>query len=215
MGTIILPTTYLGNLLYYTHLIQDNSIIDVHSHYAKQTYTNRCTILSTNGPQDLTIPVVKPKDKTPIKDIRISTHDNWQQLHWRAIQSAYNSTPFFEYFCDDYAPFYEKKWDFLLDFNLEIQQKTLELLNFINIPITLSGSYIEPQNFNIKDLREVINPKKFDVSLYNNLSTPYYQIFDSKFGFTPNLSIIDLLFNMGSESRIYLKNIQIINNKNN
>ena len=215
MGTIILPTTYLGNLLYYTHLIQDNSIIDVHSHYAKQTYTNRCTILSTNGPQDLTIPVVKPKDKTPIKDIRISTHDNWQQLHWRAIQSAYNSTPFFEYFCDDYAPFYEKKWDFLLDFNLEIQQKTLELLNFINIPITLSDSYIEPQNFNTKDLREVINPKKFDVSLYNNLSTPYYQIFDSKFGFTPNLSIIDLLFNMGNESRIYLKNIQIINNKNN
>ena len=215
MGTIILPTTYLGNLLYYTHLIQDNSIIDVHSHYAKQTYTNRYTILSTNGPQDLTIPVVKPKDKTPIKDIRISTHDNWQQLHWRAIQSAYNSTPFFEYFCDDYAPFYEKKWDFLLDFNLEIQQKTLELLNFINIPITLSDSYIEPQNFNTKDLREVINPKKFDVSLYNNLSTPYYQIFDSKFGFTPNLSIIDLLFNMGSESRIYLKNIQIINNKNN
>ena len=215
MGTIILPTTYLGNLLYYTHLIQDNSIIDVHSHYAKQTYTNRCTILSTNGPQDLTIPVVKPKDKTPIKDIRISTHDNWQQLHWRAIQSAYNSTPFFEYFCDDYAPFYEKKWDFLLDFNLEIQQKTLELLNFINIPITLSDSYIKPQNFNTKDLREVINPKKFDVSLYNNLSTPYYQIFDSKFGFTPNLSIIDLLFNMGNESRIYLKNIQIINNKNN
>ena len=215
MGTIILPTTYLGNLLYYTHLIQDNSIIDVHSHYAKQTYTNRCTILSTNGPQDLTIPVVKPKDKTPIKDIRISTHDNWQQLHWRTIQSAYNSTPFFEYFCDDYAPFYEKKWDFLLDFNLEIQQKTLELLNFINIPITLSDSYIEPQNFNTKDLREVINPKKFDVSLYNNLSTPYYQIFDSKFGFTPNLSIIDLLFNMGNESRIYLKNIQIINNKNN
>ena len=215
MGTIILPTTYLGNLLYYTHLIQDNSMIDVHSHYAKQTYTNRCTILSTNGPQDLTIPVVKPKDKTPIKDIRISTHDNWQQLHWRAIQSAYNSTPFFEYFCDDYAPFYEKKWDFLLDFNLEIQQKTLELLNFINIPITLSDSYIEPQNFNTKDLREVINPKKFDVSLYNNLSTPYYQIFDSKFGFTPILSIIDLLFNMGSESRIYLKNIQIINNKNN
>ena len=215
MGTIILPTTYLGNLLYYTHLIQDNSIIDVHSHYAKQTYTNRCTILSTNGPQDLTIPIVKPKDKTPIKDIRISTHDNWQQLHWRAIQSAYNSTPFFEYFCDDYAPFYEKKWDFLLDFNLEIQQKTLELLNFINISITLSDSYIEPQNFNTKDLREVINPKKFDVSLYNNLSTPYYQIFDSKFGFTPNLSIIDLLFNMGSESRIYLKNIQIINNKNN
>ena len=207
MGTIILPTTYLGNLLYYTHLIQDNSIIDVHSHYAKQTYTNRCTILSTNGPQDLTIPVVKPKDKTPIKDIRISTHDNWQQLHWRAIQSAYNSTPFFEYFCDDYAPFYEKKWDFLLDFNLEIQQKTLELLNFINIPITLSDSYIEPQNFNTKDLREVINPKKFDVSLYNNLNTPYYQIFNQKFGFMPNLSIIDLLFNMGNEARIYLKKI--------
>lgn len=206
-NSTILPLTYLGNILYYIHLIKGECIIDIHSHYIKQTYTNRCTILSTNGPQDLTIPIIKPKEKTPIKDIRISSHDNWQQLHWRTIQSAYNSTPFFEYFCDDYIPFYEKKWDFLLDFNLEIQQKTLELLNFKKIESTLSGSYIKPSNFIAKDLREVINPKKFDVSLYNNLNIPYYQIFNHKFGFTPNLSIIDLLFNMGNESRIYLRNI--------
>ena len=205
----ILPLTYLGNILYYAHLIQNNSIIDIHSHYVKQTYTNRCAIITANGIQDLTIPVIKPKEKTPIKDIRISTHDNWQQLHWRAIQSAYNSTPFFEYFCDDYAHFYEKKWDFLLDFNLEIQQTTLDLLNFPKIEFSLSNSYIETSNFNTKDLREVINPKKFNVTLYKNLNTPYYQTFDSKFGFTPNLSIIDLLFNMGNEARIYLKNISI------
>ena len=207
----LLPLTYLGNILYYAHLIQGGCTIDIHSHYIKQTYTNRCTILSTNGPQDLTIPIIKPKEKTPIKDIRISSHDNWQQLHWRTIQSAYNSTPFFEYFCDDYAPFYEKKWDFLLDFNLEIQQKTLEILNFTKIEFTLSDSYIEPSNFIVKDLREVINPKKFNVTLYNELNNPYYQIFDSKFGFTPNLSIIDLLFNMGNEARIYLKELKIEN----
>ena len=118
---------------------------------------------------------------------------------------------FFEYFCDDYAPFYAKKYDFLLDFNLEIQQKTLELLNFTKIDFSLSDSYIETTNFNTKDLREVINPKKFNVTLYKNLSTPYYQIFDQKFGFTPNLSIIDLLFNMGNEARIYLKNLMPIN----
>jgi len=203
----ILPLTYLGNILYYAHLTNNRCTIDIHSHYLKQTYTNRCSILTASGIQDLTIPVIKPKEKTPIKDIRISTHDNWQQLHWRTIQSAYNSTPFFEYFCDDYIPFYEKKWDFLLDFNLKIQEKTLELLNFQKIELCLSDTYIETSNFNTKDLREVINPKKFDVSLYNNLNTPYYQIFNQKFGFTPNLSIIDLLFNMGNEARIYLKKI--------
>ena len=206
-NSTILPLTYLGNILYYINLIKGECIIDIHSHYIKQTYTNRCTILSTNGPQDLTIPIIKPKEKTPIKDIRISSHDNWQQLHWRTIQSAYNSTPFFEYFCDDYAPFYAKKYDFLLDFNLETQQKTLELLNFTKIDFSLSDSYIEATNFNTKDLREVINPKKFNVTLYDELNNPYYQIFNHKFGFTPNLSIIDLLFNMGNESRIYLRNI--------
>ena len=208
---MLLPLTYLGNILYYAHLIQGESTIDQHSHYIKQTYTNRCSILTANGVQDLTIPIIKPKEKTPIKEIRISEHDNWQQLHWRTIQSAYNSSPFFEYFCDDYAPFYAKKYDFLLDFNLEIQQKTLELLNFTKIDFSLSDSYIETTNFNTTDLREVINPKKFNVTLYKNLSTPYYQIFDQKFGFTPNLSIIDLLFNMGNEARIYLKNLMPIN----
>jgi hypothetical protein len=202
-----LPLTYLGNILYYAHLIQGGCTIDIHSHYIKQTYTNRCSILTANGIQDLTIPILKPKEKTPIKEIQISTHDNWQQLHWRTIQSAYNSSPFFEYFCDDYTHFYEKKYNFLIDFNLEIQQKTLELLNFTKIDFSLSDCYNEISNFNTKDLREVINPKKFNVSLYDELNNPYYQIFDSKFGFTPNLSIIDLLFNMGNESRIYLKSL--------
>ena len=208
---MLLPLTYLGNILYYSHLIEGGCTIDQHSYYIKQTYTNRCSILTASGAQDLTIPVIKPKEKTPIKDIRISSHDNWQQLHWRTIQSAYNSSPFFEYFCDDYVPFYAKKYDFLLDFNLEIQQKTLELLNFTKIDFSLSDSYIETTNFNTKDLREVINPKKFNVTLYKNLSTPYYQIFDQKFGFTPNLSIIDLLFNMGNEARIYLKKLDLYN----
>ena len=213
LNSTILPLTYLGNIFYYIHLIKGGCTIDINSHYIKQTYTNRCSIITANGVQDLTIPVIKPKEKTAIKDIRISSHDNWQQLHWRAIQSAYNSTPFFEYFCDDYLPFYLKKWDFLIDFNLEIQQKTLELLNFHKIEFSLSNSYIETSNFNTKDLREVINPKKFNVTLYSNLNTPYYQTFDSKFGFTPNLSIIDLLFNMGNESRIYLRNLSNTNYK--
>ena len=207
LNSTILPLTYLGNIFYYAHLIQGGCTIDIHSNYIKQTYTNRCSILTTNGIQDLTIPIIKPKEKTPIKDIQISTHDNWQQLHWRTIQSAYNSAPFFEYFCDDYAPFYQKKWSFLLDFNLEIQQKTIELLNISQLDFYLSDTYIEYSNFNTKDLREVINPKKFNVTLYNNLNTPYYQIFDQKFGFTPNLSIIDLLFNMGNEAKLYLKTI--------
>lgn len=208
MKPTIIPLAYLGSIYYYACLAKHDTITDVHSHYVKQSAANRCCILTSNGVQTLSIPVEK-NEKTPVKDIRISTHDNWQQLHWRAIESAYSSSPFFEYFCDDYLPFFKKKWNFLLDFDLQIEEKTLELLNLTQVTPELSTRYIEETEEGIIDYRKELQPKKFDVSLHKDLFTPYYQVFDSKYGFTPNMSVIDLLFNMGNESKLYLNRLTI------
>jgi len=151
----------------------------------------------------LSIPVEHQKSqKCQTKDIRIANHGNWQHLHWNAIVSAYNSTPFFEYYKDDFYPFYEKKYDFLFDFNEELRILICELLDINAGHIHYTESYeIDLQN----DFREIINPKK-DWKLLDPDFKPetYYQVFSQKFGFTENLSIIDLLFNMGNESLLVL-----------
>lgn len=205
---IILSSAYLAPVQYYTKFLVAQTIcIEQWDHYIKQTYRNRCTIISANGPISLSIPVVhSSKDKTLMKDIRIADHGNWQHMHWNAIVSAYNSTPFFEYYQDDFYPFYRKKYSFLLDFNNELQERVLNLLN-IDLPVVKpSSEYRTEFADNELDLRDDIHPKK-DWQSFDEEFSPYgyYQVFDRKFGFIPpNMSIIDLLFNMGNESQIVL-----------
>ena len=119
MKTVFLSSAYLAPIEYYTKLLAyDKVFIEQHDHYMKQTYRNRCTIAAPDGELALSIPTVKPDSlKCPMRDIRISDHGNWQHLHWNALESAYNHTPFFEYYKDDFRPFYEKKYEFLVDFN--------------------------------------------------------------------------------------------------
>ena len=98
------------------------AIIEINDNYQKQSYRNRCIIAGANGPLPLSIPIEKPKStKSLMKDIRIAEHGNWRHLHWNAITSAYNSTPFFQYYEDDFRPFYEKKITFLHDFNEQLR----------------------------------------------------------------------------------------------
>lgn len=198
---IYLSSAYLAPVEYYMLLHGDRPVVlEQHDHYIKQTYRNRCRIASANGVQTLSIPIVKPDTpKALTRDIRIADHDNWQHLHWMAIVSAYNSTPFFEYYADDFAPFYEKKWEFLFDFNEALRETVCRLLD-IQPRITLSSQYEKDLPAGA-DFRDSIHPKKpFDASLFK----PYYQVFEAKLGFQPNLSIIDLLFNMGPEAVLYL-----------
>ena len=137
-----------------------------------------------------------------MKDIRLSEHGNWRHLHWNAIISAYNSSPFFEYYEDDFRPFYEKKQTFLHDFNEELRQLICRLIG-IETPVTYTDTYIQTVPDNTNDFREQIHPKKTPIA-----ETPvYYQVFAEKNGFTPNLSIVDLLFNRGNESRLVLRDI--------
>jgi hypothetical protein len=139
-----------------------------------------------------------------MKDIRISDHGNWRHLHWNAIESAYNNTPFFEYYKDDLRPFYENKYTFLADFNEELRCKICELMD-ISPVVEHTTSYHTDFLPDEADYREVIHPKKDYTEVDQDfLPKPYYQVFESRHGFLPNLSVIDLLFNMGPESVLVL-----------
>lgn len=202
--SIYLSTAYLAPIEYYSKLLQGDVFIEQHENYIKQTYRNRCTILSANGPMVLSIPIESSGGKKcPIREVRIAEHGNWRHLHWNALISAYNSTPFFEYYQDDFKPFYEKEYKYLFDFNEELQNLICQLVG-----IESSGiSYTNEFHFDIvgEDYRSKISPK-IDRKLSDPYfdSIPYYQVFDQRFGFTENLSILDLLFNMGNESLIIL-----------
>ena len=206
MKTIYLSSAYLAPVEYYSKLkAHDKIYIEQHDHYVKQTYRNRCNIAGPEGVLSLSVPIIRPDTpKCAMKDIRISDHGNWRHLHWNAIESAYNNTPFFEYYKDDLRPFYENKYTFLADFNEELRCKICELMD-ISPVVEHTASYHTDFLPDEADYREVIHPKKDYTEVDKDfLPKPYYQVFESRHGFLPNLSVIDLLFNMGPESVLVL-----------
>lgn len=206
MKTIYLSSAYLAPVEYYSKLkAYDKIYIEQHDHYVKQTYRNRCNIAGPEGVLSLSVPIIRPDTpKCAMKDIRISDHGNWRHLHWNAIESAYSNTPFFEYYKDDLRPFYENKYTFLADFNEELRCKICELMD-ISPVVEHTASYHTDFLPDEADYREVIHPKKDYTEVDKDfLPKPYYQVFESRHGFLPNLSIIDLLFNMGPESVLVL-----------
>lgn len=206
---IYLSSAYLAPVEYYTKFLTEKTVfIEKHENYLKQSYRNRCTILSANGAIPLSIPVKHTSgEKTLIKDIRIADHGNWQHMHWNAIVSAYSSTPYFEYYQDDFAPFYHKKYSFLLDYNEELRILINKLLGIEKQNILYTELYKTDLEKYDLDFREIIHPKK-DYRLLDLEFFPqkYYQVFNQKFSFVENMSIIDLLFNMGNESILVLMN---------
>ena len=202
---VYLSSAYLAPVQYYSKFLDNRIFIEQHENYLKQSYRNRCMIVSANGVMPLSIPVEHASGaKVLTKDIRIADHGNWQHLHWNAIVSAYNSTPFFEYYQDDFYSFYHKKYDFLFDLNEEILNLILKLLQ-IDQEISYTDEYKREVEEGELDFRESIHPKKnWSINDPGFVPYPYYQVFDQKFGFQPNMSIIDLLFNMGNESLIVL-----------
>ena len=154
--------------------------------------------------QTLTVPVVRPDNpKAPTRDIRISDHGRWRHLHWQALVSAYGMSPFFEYYADDFAPFYERPYTFLIDYNMALQSLVCELLD-MSPTVDLTDVYMPPESV-VDDLREAFTPR-VPRPEHPDLPPPRpsYQVFGRKHGFQPDLSIVDLLFNMGNESLLYL-----------
>ncbi|WP_353123800.1 WbqC family protein [Dysgonomonas capnocytophagoides] len=206
--SIILSTAYLAPVEYYSKLFSGEDIlIEQHENYIKQSYRNRCSILSANGVMPLSIPIESAGGKKcPIRDVCIADHGNWRHLHWNALISAYNSTPFFEYYEDDFRPFYERKYKYLFDFNEELREMICSLLSFDTANISYTEDYITDITSEDVDLRQALSPKKdFKTFDPDFVSIPYYQVFEERYGFTENLSIVDLLFNMGNESLLILE----------
>lgn len=203
---IILSSAYLAPVEYYTKLFSHDIVyVERFDHYMKQTYRNRCVIASSNGILALTIPTEKVEDaKCPMKDIRISDHGNWRHTHWNAFVASYKQSPFFDYYADEFHNFFERKYTFLYDFNEELCRWVCKQID-LNPNIIPTSDYARPTE-NISDFRELIHPKKdFSEMDSSFCPKPYYQVFDTKYGFIPNLSIIDLLFNMGPESLLVLR----------
>ena len=212
MTQALLSSAYFGPIQWYQKLYRyDRVLVEAHDSFIKQTYRNRCLIAATSGTQALTVPVERntadsgATAKCLMKDVRISAHGNWRRLHWNAIMSAYGESPFFEYYADDLRPFFEKRWTFLYDFNMETCATVCSLIG-LEPRVEPTAEYVaadDPRLAGTADFRDAIRPK-------HPLPDPdfrpqrYYQVFERKHGFTPNLSILDLLFNMGNESLLYL-----------
>lgn len=181
--------------------------VDVGEHYVKRSYRNKCSILSANGVMALTVPLSRASSDdadlthAAMKDLKVSYDDNWRHVHWQSLVSAYNMSPFFEYYEDDIKPLFERKFDYLVDLNAEAMDIVNRLLMMDDVMINVSETYILAQTVEL-DLRNQITPK---THLDDFNQKEYYQVFSEKYGFQPNLSILDLLFNLGPESRVVLR----------
>ena len=192
---------YLPSVEYMSWVINQKKLYFLTSgHYQKQTYRNRAEIYGPNGKLKLIIPVTKNRGSNHQKDIETMIDNNflWQKNHWRSLQMSYRASPYFEFYEEDFYPFYNNKISSLMELNIGLIKVVLKLLKF-EIPI-------EEKNDNkVKEKRDLIIHKK----IVNASILKYNQVFIDKHGFLSNLSIVDLLFNLGPESLDYLKNLRI------
>jgi hypothetical protein len=198
-GNILVSTAYLPPIEYFAHISgADNVCIEREENYLKQTYRNRCYILSANGPHALSIPVYLGSfHKTPIKEIRVDYSKRWQQVHLRAMAVSYNSSPYFEFYFEDIEKIILKNHEYLLDLNMELIETIIKMLK-IRTEVSYSSKFeaIGDSEF---DFRYRITPKEES----KFIAKQYPQVFNNSGGFISNLSIVDLLFNKGLEAIDY------------
>lgn len=204
MDNVLLSTAYLPPVEYFALLLSENAAIEREERYQKQSYRNRTVIMNGNGALNLIIPTVHDGRMGIVKGVRIEYVTPWQRAHWRSIESAYNNTPYYLYYKDALKPFYEREFEFLFDFNLQLTQTLMKLLR-LDCEIRTTTEFSPYIN---NDPRLLIHPKQARREDYPfRLKTPYYQVFEDKFGFVPNLSVIDLLFNEGPQAATYLRQL--------
>lgn len=200
MKQILIATSYFPPVAYLSACMKAEGIfIEAFETYTKQTCRNHCRIYGPNGIQTLTVPVRKPNgNHTITKDIRISSDIPWQRIHWRAITAAYNKSPYLIYYQDQLEKFFTKRYEFLLDLNLEILDQIFEILRR-EILIEVTRDF-EKSPENVVDLRnELVSKHASDKGF-----PEYIQPFSDKFGFKGNLSCLDVIFNLGPEAGAYL-----------
>jgi hypothetical protein len=202
---ILLSTAYMPPVAYYALLYNANlAVIEKFETYLKQTYRNRSEIYSEKGKMALSIPVSKPSgNHTKTKDILIFNQDKWFKKHWRAIETAYLPAPFFIHYSHEIKPFFEHPFKWLLDFNTQLTELFSRIIG-LDTTIILSEDYIKIPKDKI-DYRTTLSPKKPENILKK--FPKYTQVFETSHGFIPNLSILDLVFNLGPESCDYIASL--------
>lgn len=210
---LLLSTAYAPTVQYFAHLMARQGevvYIEASESYVKQTYRNRCHILTAQGCQALTIPIEHSGGvPIPIKEVRLSEHGNWRHRHSQAIATAYGASPFFEYYWDDLIPIWERGYTHLWDMNAALTD-TIARLAGLEISWQETSDFAPPlEDTSLSDWRYGIHPKqpRQDVCF---CPEPYYQPYADKLGFVPNLSMLDLLFNMGPESLLVLQRSIVI-----
>jgi hypothetical protein len=201
MNNILIHPGYFPSISHFVAIAQSDLVtFEMDDNFQKQTNRNRMYIYSPNGIQLLNIPIKHSKEAhQKTKDVRLETAFDWQKQHFKSLEAAYRTSPFFEYFEDDIAPIFQKKHTFLMDLNLETMSVVSKCLG-------LEFDYNETEEYfrevtDKTDLRGLINGKK-DTTVFE----PYTQVFGEKHGYLNNLSILDLLFNEGRYALDYLKN---------
>lgn len=195
----LLPCSYMAPIEYFAYLDRFDCTIEINDFFIKQTIRNRCAIYGANGKLHLTVPKNrKNSSKTVIKDLKISYNHKWQKEHWQSLVSSYRSTPFFEYYEDEMNVLFHKKYINLIDLNLE-------MLNFISKKIGISTEFKFTSSYS-----KIIEQNDLRNYQFNSVELPrYIQVFENKHGFIPNLSILDLLFNEGNNSKNYLESLKL------
>jgi hypothetical protein len=199
-SSAIFPLFYLPPTGYFSALKNHDFsfTLEKHEHFPKQTFRNRASIASPDGILDLTVPVVKgSKVHTAFKDVKISYDLKWQRLHWLSLQNCYRSSAYFEFYEDGIATFYEKKFDYLFDYNLELLTWVFKQLKLEpNLSFTTEYKEVAAE----LDYRNRFSKKE----IYELERKSYFQVFSDRNSFIPNLSILDLLFNQGPQAKSYL-----------
>lgn len=209
MTEILLHPTYFPSIVQMAAVVQAEEIVfEIQDNYQKQTYRNRCYIAHTNGTLLLNVPIKHSKDGTrqKMQDVVVENAFPWQKEHWRSIQNAYRTSPFFEFYEDDLAPLFMEPVTHLLNYNQIIFETLTDLIGF-KVPVSKTDTYeISPS---ILDLRKLANAKSKTIFHLQ----PYTQVLESHHGWLPNLSVLDLLFNEGPNSLNYLENQSVDFNK--
>lgn len=204
--TPLLHPTYFPNLAHFSAMVQQEFVFERQDNYQKQTYRNRAYIYSPNGMQMLSVPIKHGGDKQGhqlYQDVIIEDNFDWKKQHWKSIQTAYRTSPFFEFYEDELAPFFEKKHARLYDMNLESISLLCDIMQ-TELSFEFTTEYFRSP-VDQKDLRSLVNAKENHAFR----PAPYIQVFSEKHGFIPNLSVLDLLFNQGPNALTYLESQEI------
>ena len=205
---LLMATAYLPPVSYIAWIEHASKIqIEIYETYPKQTWRNRCTIAGANGPLDLSIPIEKPLgNHTPTGMVNTSLHTQWKNQHWRSILSAYRKSAFFIHYSEilEHHFLSTHAGSLLIDWNMSLLQSVLMAIG-IKTPIQFSDEYVKAP-IGITDLRNALSPKKVEPAAHTDkIFLPYFQGFSDKHGFLPNLSIIDVLFNLGPDTLQYVR----------